>query len=48
MRTGRPLAEIVGTGLGFSEGQLDEPLSRQVAGLCRKGGGRPGGDRTVD
>ena len=32
------LAEVVGVGLGFSEGQLDEPLIRRAAGLCRKAG----------
>jgi hypothetical protein len=32
------LAEVVGVGLGFFEGQLDEPLIRRAAGLCRKAG----------
>jgi hypothetical protein len=35
------LAEVAGVGLGFSEGQMDEPLSRQAAALCQKAGADP-------
>lgn len=32
------LAEVAGILEGASEGELDEPLARQAAGLCRKAG----------
>jgi hypothetical protein len=32
------LAEVAGVMEGFGEGQLDEPLARQAAGLCRAAG----------
>jgi hypothetical protein len=32
------LAHVAGIMEGFSEGQLDEPLARQAAGLCRAAG----------
>jgi len=32
------LAEVAGILEGTSEGELDEPLTRQAAGLCRKAG----------
>ena len=32
------LAEVAGIFEGTSEGELDEPLMRQAAGLCRKAG----------
>ncbi len=35
------LAEIAGILEGASEGELDEPLNRQAAGLCRKAGADP-------
>jgi hypothetical protein len=35
------LAEVAGILEGASEGELDEPLVRQVAGLCRKAGADP-------
>jgi hypothetical protein len=35
------LAHVVGILEGFSEGQLDEPLARQAAGLCRDAGADP-------
>ena len=35
------LAEVAGILEGFSEGQLNEPLARQAAGLCRKAGADP-------
>jgi len=35
------LAEVVGILEGTSEGELDEPLTRQAAGLCRKAGADP-------
>lgn len=35
------LAHVAGIFEGFSEGQLDEPLSRQAAGLCRAAGADP-------
>jgi hypothetical protein len=35
------LAEVAGILEGTSEGELDEPLSRQAAGLCRKAGADP-------
>jgi hypothetical protein len=38
------LAEVAGVLEGASEGELNEPLARQAAGLCRVGRGRPGRD----
>ena len=35
------LAEVAGVIEGFSEGELDEPLARQAAGLCRDAGADP-------
>ena len=35
------LAEVAGIFEGASEGELDEPLARQAAGLCRKAGADP-------
>jgi hypothetical protein len=35
------LAHVAGVLEGFSEGQLDEPLARQAAGLCRAAGADP-------
>ena len=35
------LAHVAGLLEGFSEGQLDEPLARQAAGLCRGAGADP-------
>jgi hypothetical protein len=35
------LAEVAGVLEGTSEGELDEPLARQAAGLCRKAGADP-------
>ena len=35
------LAEVAGIFEGTSEGELDEPLARQAAGLCRKAGADP-------
>jgi hypothetical protein len=35
------LAEVAGIFEGTSEGQLDEPLARQAADLCRKAGADP-------
>ncbi len=35
------LAEVAGILEGTSEGELDEPLARQAAGLCRKAGAYP-------
>src|SRR5437773_991186 len=35
------LAEVAGILEGTSEGQLDEPLARQAAGLCRAAGADP-------
>ena len=35
------LAEVAGILEGASEGELDEPLNRQAAGLCRKAGADP-------
>ncbi len=35
------LAEVAGILEGTSEGELDEPLTRQAAGLCRKAGADP-------
>jgi hypothetical protein len=35
------LAEVAGLLKGFGEGQLDEPLARQAAGLCRDAGADP-------
>ena len=35
------LAEVVGVLEGTSEGELDEPLTRQAADLCRKAGADP-------
>jgi hypothetical protein len=35
------LAEVAGILEGASEGELDEPLVRQAAGLCRKAGADP-------
>ena len=32
------LAEVAGILEGTSEGEMDEPLARQAAGLCRKAG----------
>jgi hypothetical protein len=35
------LAEVAGVLEGTSEGELDEPLARQAARLCRKAGAYP-------
>jgi acyl-CoA reductase-like NAD-dependent aldehyde dehydrogenase len=35
------LAEVAGVLEGTSEGELDEPIARQAAGLCRKAGADP-------
>jgi hypothetical protein len=35
------LAEVAGILEAASEGELDEPLARQAAGLCRKAGADP-------
>jgi hypothetical protein len=35
------LAEVAGVLEGFAEGQLNEPLARQAAGLCRAAGADP-------
>jgi hypothetical protein len=35
------LAEVAGIFEGASEGELDEPLARCAAGLCRKAGADP-------
>ncbi len=35
------LAEVAGIFEGTSEGEPDEPLTRQAAGLCRKAGADP-------
>ena len=35
------LAEVAGLLEGAAEGDLDEPLARQAAGLCRKAGADP-------
>src|SRR5580700_4476703 len=35
------LAEVAGVLEGTSEGELDEPLARQAAALCRKAGADP-------
>jgi hypothetical protein len=35
------LAEVAGILEGAAEGDLDEPLARQAAGLCRKAGADP-------
>ena len=35
------LAEVAGVLEGAGEGELDEPLARQAAGLCRKAGADP-------
>ena len=35
------LAEVAGILEGAREGELDEPLARQAAGLCRKAGADP-------
>lgn len=35
------LAEVAGLAEGSAEGQLDEPLARQVADLCHKAGADP-------
>ena len=35
------LAEVAGVLEGTSEGELDEPLTMQAAGLCRKAGADP-------
>ena len=35
------LAEVAGVLEGTSEGELDEPLTRQAAALCRKAGADP-------
>lgn len=35
------LAEVAGIFEGTSEGEMDEPLTRQAAGLCRKAGADP-------
>ncbi len=34
-------AEVAGVLEGTSEGELDEPLARQAAGLCRSAGADP-------
>ena len=36
------LAEVAGLLKGASEGELDEPLARQAAQLCRRAGDDPG------
>jgi hypothetical protein len=38
------LAEVAGIFEGTSEGELDEPLARQAAQLCRDDGADPGRD----
>ena len=35
------LAEVAGILEGASEGEMDEPLARQAAGLCRAAGADP-------
>jgi hypothetical protein len=35
------LAEVCGVMEGFAEGEMDEPLARQAAMLCRKAGADP-------
>ncbi len=35
------LAEVAGIFEGTSEGELDEPIARQAAALCRKAGADP-------
>jgi len=35
------LAQVAGLAEGFSDGELDEPLARQAAQLCRKAGADP-------
>ena len=35
------LAEVAGLAEGFAEGELDEPLARHAAALCRKAGADP-------
>ena len=35
------LAEVAGIFEGTSEGEMDEPLTRQAAGLCRRAGADP-------
>jgi len=42
------LAEVAGILEGASEGELDEPLARQAADLCRKAGADPGAIPGVD
>ena len=42
------LAEVAGILEGTSEGELDEPLTRQAAGLCRLAGADPGDDTSLD
>ena len=42
------LAEVAGILEGAHEGELNEPLARQAAQLCRAAGRRPGGDPGVD
>jgi len=43
------LAEVADVALGFYEGELEEPLTHQATGLCRKAGAGeeaiPGGSR---
>ena len=36
-----PLAQVAGIMEGFAEGELDEPLARQAAMLCRDAGADP-------
>ena len=41
-------AEVAGILEGAREGEPDEPLARQAAGLVPQGRGRPGGDTGLD
>jgi hypothetical protein len=36
-----PLAQVAGIMEGFAEGELDEPLARQAAMVCRDAGAGP-------
>jgi hypothetical protein len=42
------LAEVAGIFEGTSEGELDEPLARSAARLCRQARGRPGDHTGLD
>ena len=42
------LAGVAGILEGAAEGDLDEPLALQAAGLCRKAGAQLGGDTVMD